>query len=161
MKFKQFQFLKQEAIKKLILLDKENHSFKSKSASEVLASDAVMLAYIGDAVYSMYIRQRVVEMSITKVQVLHILVTEFICAKSQSKVLEQLNSLFTEEEQIIARRARNSNVNVPKSSSVREYRNSTAFEAVLGFLYETGRQARLNELMKEAYSITLKGLSHG
>ena len=156
MKFKQFQFLKQEAIKKLILLDKENHSFKSQSASEVLASDAVMLAYIGDAVYSMYIRQRV-----TKVQVLHTLVTEFICAKSQSKVLEQLDSLFTEEEQIIARRARNSNVNVPKSSSVREYRNSTAFEAVLGFLYETGRQARLNELMKEAYSITLKGLSHG
>ena len=51
--------------------------------------------------------------------------------------------------------------NVPKSSSVREYRNSTAFEAVLGFLYETGQQDRLNELMKEAYSITLRGLSHG
>ena len=83
MKFKQFQFLKQEAIKKLILLDMEDHSFVSKPASEVLASDAVMLAYIGDAVYSMYIRQRVVERSISKVQVLHTLVTEFICAKSQ------------------------------------------------------------------------------
>ena len=162
MKFKQFQFLKQEAIKKLILLDTEDHSFVSKPASEVLASDAVMLAYIGDAVYSMYIRQRVVEMSISKVQVLHTLVTEFICAKSQSKVLDQIESmLLTEDEQIIARRARNSNVNVPKSSSVREYRNSTAFEAVLGFLYETGQQDRLNELMKEAYSITLRGLSHG
>ena len=158
MKFKQFQFLKQEAIKKLILLDTEDHSFVSKPASEVLASDAVMLAYIGDAVYSMYIRQRVVEMSISKVQILHTLVTEFICAKSQSKVLEPM---FTEDEQTIARRARNSNVNVPKSSSVREYRNSTAFEAVLGFLYETGQQDRLNELMKEAYSITLRGLSHG
>ena len=152
MKFKQFQFLKQEAIKKLILLDTEDHSFVSKPASEVLASDAV---------YSMYIRQRVVEMSISKVQILHTLVTEFICAKSQSKVLEQLESMFTEDEQTIARRARNSNVNVPKSSSVREYRNSTAFEAVLGFLYETGQQDRLNELMKEAYSITLRGLSHG
>ena len=161
MKFKQFQFLKQEAIKKLILLDTEDHSFVSKPASEVLASDAVMLAYIGDAVYSMYIRQRVVEMSISKVQVLHTLVTEFICAKSQSKVLDQLESMLTEDEQTIARRARNSNVNVPKSSSVREYRNSTAFEAVLGFLYETGQQDRLNELMKEAYSVTLRGLSHG
>ena len=145
MKFKQFQFLKQEAIKKLILLDTEDHSFVSKPASEVLASDAVMLAYIGDAVYSMYIRQRVVEMSISKVQVLHTLVTEFICAKSQSKVLEQLESILTEDEHTIARRAR----------------NSTAFEAVLGFLYETGQQDRLNELMKEAYSITLRGLSHG
>ena len=75
--------------------------------------------------------------------------------------MDQIESMLTEDEQIIARRARNSNVNVPKSSSVREYRNSTAFEAVLGFLYETGQQDRLNELMKEAYSITLRGLSHG
>ena len=156
MKFKQFQFLKQEAIKKLILLDTEHSSFVPKSASEVISSDAVMLAYIGDAVYSMYIRQR-----ISKVQVLHTLVTEFICAKSQSKAFEQLESILTEDEQTIARRARNSNVNVPKSSSVREYRNSTAFEAVLGFLYESGQQDRLNELMQEAYSITLRGLSHG
>ena len=81
MKFKQFQFLKQEAIKKLILLDTEHSSFVPKSASEVIASDAVMLAYIGDAVYSMYIRQRVVEMSISKVQVLHTLVTEFYLCK--------------------------------------------------------------------------------
>jgi len=123
--------------------------------------NGIALAFEGDAVYSMYIRQRVVEMSISKVQVLHTLVTEFICAKSQSKAFEQLESILTEDEQTIARRARNSNVNVPKSSSVREYRNSTAFEAVLGFLYESGQQDRLNELMQEAYSITLRGLSHG
>ena len=158
MKFKQFQFLKQEAIKKLILLDTEDHSFVSKPASEVLASDAVMLAYIGDAVYSMYIRQRVVEMSISKVQVLHTLVTEFICAKSQSKVLDQLESVLTENEQIIARRARNSNVNVPKSSTVQEYRSSTAFEAVLGFLYETRQDERLQHIMGQAFSITLRGM---
>ena len=158
MKFKQFQFLKQEAIKKLILLDTEDHSFVSKPASEVLASDAVMLAYIGDAVYSMYIRQRVVEMSISKVQILHTLVTEFICAKSQSKVLDQLESVLTENEQTIARRARNSNVNVPKSSTVQEYRSSTAFEAVLGFLYETRQDERLQDVMKQAFSITLRGM---
>ena len=158
MKFKQFQFLKQEAIKKLIILDTEDHSFVSKPASEVLASDAVMLAYIGDAVYSMYIRQRIVEMSISKVQILHTLVTEFICAKSQSKALEQLESMFTEDEQTIARRARNSNVNVPKSSTVQEYRSSTAFEAVLGFLYETRQEERLQHIMGQAFSITLRGM---
>ena len=89
-------------------MDTEHSSFVPKSASEVISSDAVMLAYIGDAVYSMYIRQRVVEMSISKVQVLHTLVTEFICAKSQSKAFEQLESILTEDEQTIARRARNS-----------------------------------------------------
>ena len=77
------------------------------------------------------------------------------------KSIGTIRTILTEDEHTIARRARNSNVNVPKSSSVREYRNSTAFEAVLGFLYETGQQDRLNELMKEAYSITLRGLSHG
>lgn len=160
-KFKQFQFLKQEAIKKLLLLDEEKGHFQAKALEQVLSSDAVMLAYVGDAVYSMYIRQRIVEMSISKVQVLHTLVTEFVCAKSQSKVLESLEGDFTEQEQHIARRARNSNVNVPKSSSVREYRNSTAFEAVLGFLFETGQEERLYELMSRAYSMTLRGLSNG
>ncbi len=160
-KFKQFQFLKQEAIKKLLLLDEEKGHFQAKAVEQVLSSDAVMLAYVGDAVYSMYIRQRIVEMSISKVQVLHTLVTEFVCAKSQSKVLESLEGDFTEQEQHIARRARNSNVNVPKSSSVREYRNSTAFEAVLGFLFETGQEERLYELMSRAYSMTLRGLSNG
>lgn len=161
MKFKQFQFLKQEAIKKLTMLDENYRPFEPKAASEVLSSDAVMLAYIGDAIYTMYIRQRISEMSISKVQVLHTLVTEFVCAKAQSKVLLELESLFTEDEQAIARRARNSHVNVPKSSSVKEYRNSTAFEAVLGFLFETGQQERLYELMRKAYSYTLRGLSHG
>lgn len=160
-KFKQFQFLKQEAIKKLMMLDKEGRTFEVKEVSKVLASDAVMLAYVGDAVYSMYIRQRIVEMSISKVQVLHTLVTEFVCAKSQSKVLESIEGDFTKDEQHIARRARNSNVNVPKSSSVREYRNSTAFEAVLGFLFETGQEDRLYELMSRAYSLTLRGIANG
>ncbi|MCI5708091.1 Mini-ribonuclease 3 [Veillonella caviae] len=161
MKFKQFQFLKNEAIKKLISLDEEYRPFEPKIVSEVLSSDAIMLAYIGDAVYSMYIRQRIADMNISKVQVLHTLVTEFVCAKAQSKVLQQLEMSFTDDEQHIARRGRNSNVNVPKSSSVKEYRNSTAFEAVLGFLYETGQQDRLYELMGQAYSITLRGLSNG
>ena len=161
MKFKQFQFLKQEAIKKLQALDEAHQPFEPKPIANMLSSDAVMLAYIGDAVYTMYIRQRIVEMSISKVQVLHTLVTEFVCAKAQSKVLDRIEDTFTEQETAIARRARNSNVNVPKSASVREYRNSTAFEAVLGFLYETGQNERLYELLRTAYSITLRGLSNG
>ena len=137
MKFKQFQFLKNEAIKKLTALEEEPLRLRNRTIEECLSADAVMLAYIGDAVYSMYVRERVVQMNITKVQVLHTIVTEFICAKSQAKVLLEIEDAFTEEEQAIARRARNSNVNVPKSSTVQEYRSSTAFEAVLGFLYET------------------------
>ena len=157
-KFKQFQFLKNEAIKKLTALEEEPLRLRNRTIEECLSADAVMLAYIGDAVYSMYVRERVVQMNITKVQVLHTIVTEFICAKSQAKVLLEIEDAFTEEEQAIARRARNSNVNVPKSSTVQEYRSSTAFEAVLGFLYETRQEDRLQHILGQAFSITLRGM---
>ncbi len=63
-----------------------------------------MLAYIVMQYYSMYVRERVVHMNITKVQILHTIVTEFICAKSQAKVLLEIENTFTEDEQAIARR---------------------------------------------------------
>lgn len=157
-KFKQFQFLKNEAIKKLTALEEEPLRLRKRTIEECLSADAVMLAYIGDAVYSMYVRERVVQMNITKVQILHTIVTEFICAKSQAKVLLEIENTFTEDEQAIARRARNSNVNVPKSSTVQEYRSSTAFEAVLGFLYETRQDERLQHILGQAFSITLRGM---
>ena len=117
-----------------------------------------MLAYIGDAMYSMYVRERVIQMGIPKVQVLHTVVTEFICAKSQAKALLALEDSFTENEQAIAKRGRNSNVNVPKSSTVQEYRSSTAFEAILGFLYETRQMERLESIMDKAFSLTLAAM---
>ena len=70
---------------------------------------------------------------------------------SQAKVLLAIEDTFTEQEQAIARRARNSNVNVPKSSTVQEYRSSTAFEAVLGFLYETRQDERLQHIMGKPF----------
>ena len=97
-KFKQFQFLKNEAIKKLTALEEEPLRLRNRTVEECLSADAVMLAYIGDAVYSMYVRERVVQMNITKVQVLHTIVTEFICAKSQAKVLLSIEDTFTEQE---------------------------------------------------------------
>lgn len=157
-KFKQFQFLKNEAIKKLTALEEEPLRLRKRTIEECLSADVVMLAYIGDAVYSMYVRERVVQMNITKVQILHTIVTEFICAKSQAKVLLEIENTLTEDEQAIARRARNSNVNVPKSSTVQEYRSSTAFEAVLGFLYETRQDERLQHILGQAFSITLRGM---
>lgn len=120
--------------------------------------DAVMLAYIGDAVYSLYVREQVLQGGIYKVQVLHTIVTACICAKAQSQALQYIASILTDEEQAVARRARNSHVNVPKSASVQEYRSSTAFEAVLGFLYKTNQQDRLRHLMDLSFTFTMEQL---
>lgn len=149
--FKRYQFLRATAIEKLKAI-KEHEGIITASAE-----DSLMLAYIGDAVYSLFVRERMTEAGIMKVQVLHNLVTDFICAKMQAKVLQawEETSILTDIELQVAKRARNSNVHVPKSATVQEYRASTAFEAVLGYLYRTNQQERLHELMAKAFQYTL------
>lgn len=158
MKFKQFQFLKGEALRKLKELDGTDAPVSvPQSIEETLQEDVLTLAYIGDAVYSLYIRERVIAMGITKVQVLHTLVTAFINAKSQAAVLAHLEEASLDDAEVhIVRRGRNAHVNVPKSASVQEYRGSTAFEALLGFLYVTGQKERLYKFLGLAYSYTLQ-----
>ncbi|MCF0154423.1 MAG: hypothetical protein HUJ84_01540 [Veillonella sp.] len=156
MKFKQFQFLKQEALRKLREMDGTGTPVSvPQSIEETLQEDALTLAYIGDAVYSLYIRERVTAMGITKVQVLHTIVTGFINAKAQAQALLLLEEHLDENERLMLRRGRNANVNVPKSASVQEYRSSTAFEALLGYWHVTGQRERLQEAMQRAYSYTL------
>lgn len=144
--------------------DIQNHSVFKTSVNTTPAEgninsiDSLLLAYIGDGVYSLYIRDRVAMTGITKVQVLHNLVTDFICAKSQAKVFLHLEPLFTEEESMVAKRARNSQVNVPKNVDVYEYRLSTAFEAVLGYLYNRKDHERLSTLMNASFSYVLETL---
>ncbi len=161
MNFKRYQFLKGQAVEKL----RAQTTFPFPIAVEegidekiVASEDSLMLAYIGDAVYSLYVRNRMVTTEITKVQILHTLVTEFICAKAQSKVMHQLEEELTEGEALVVRRARNSNVNVPKSATVQEYRSSTAFEALVGFLYRTAQGERLQTFLDKAFSIVLADL---
>ena len=157
MKFKQFQFLKNQALQKLRKLDGTGTRVSvPQSIEETLQEDVLTLAYMGDAVYSLYIRKRVTAMGINQVQVLHTLVTAFINAKAQAVALQVIEDDLTEEEAYIIRRGRNANVNVPKSASVQEYLWSTAFESLLGFLHVTGQNQRLQDLMNRAYSYTLE-----
>ncbi|WP_277300598.1 Mini-ribonuclease 3 [Veillonella montpellierensis] len=159
MKFKQYQFLRQEAIKRLKAKEIRSAYEKISLPIDIAKTlDPIMLAYIGDAVYSMYVRVELCSISISKVQILHALVTDFINAKAQATSFSTISNLLNESEALIARRARNSHVNVPKSSSVQEYRASTAFEAILGFLYITKQKERLNTFMDTAFSITLETL---
>lgn len=163
-KFKQFQFLKGQAIERLQAIEVEAASAGlypagvSVCVEEALTWDALTLAYIGDAVYSLYVRERMMGMKINRVQVLHTIATECINAKAQSKALEAMEKSLTDDEAYVARRARNSNVHVPKSASVKEYRNATAFEAILGFLHITGQEERKQECMHDAYALTIARL---
>ena len=110
----------------------------------------VELAYIWDAVFSLYVRRRLLPVS-SHVQVLHDLAARMVSAVMQARAMDALEGDLTEEESRIARRGRNTKSTVPKSASVREYRQGTAFEALMGYLYLMDQKERLHQLMDRSF----------
>ncbi len=117
----------------------------------------VELAYIGDAVFSLYVRRRLLPVS-SHVQVLHDLAARMVSAVMQAKAMDALEGELTEDESQIARRGRNTKSTVPKSASVREYRQGTAFEALMGYLYLMDQKERLHELMDRSFVLIQKAM---
>lgn len=110
---------------------------------------SIALAFVGDAVYSLYVRQRLVESNDSKTGELNKISSEIVCAKAQSKRIIELMPILTEEEIAIFKRARNAKKGAKaKHASVVEYNNSTGFEAVLGYLYLTGNSQRLEYILE-------------
>ena len=108
----------------------------------------VTLAFVGDAVYSLYVRERLVLSTDFKTGELQKLASSEVSAQGQSRFLEELLPVFTEEENDIFRRGRNAKKTTKsKHASVAEYNRSTGFEAVLGYLYLTGQYARIAQLL--------------
>ncbi len=109
----------------------------------------LVLAYIGDSVYSTYIRTYFSLTTNCKVNALNKEVTTYVKAEAQSKKMREIEPILTEEENDIFHRARNAHVNsVAKNASVIDYKYATAFEALIGYLYITGQKDRLEELIK-------------
>ena len=111
----------------------------------------VVLAFVGDAVYSLYVRERLVFTSGGKAADFQRSASKIVSAHGQSEFLEKILPLFTEEEEEIYRRGRNAKkATKSKNASPAEYNRSTGFESVLGYLYVTGDKARIDELLSNA-----------
>lgn len=109
----------------------------------------LVLAFVGDAIYEVFIRSYLVDanrdMSVHK---LHVKAISYVKAQAQSNIIRKMESLLSEEELNIFKRGRNSKSGtVPKNADLQEYRAATGFEALLGFLYLTEQNERLNELL--------------
>lgn len=110
----------------------------------------LVLAYVGDAIYELYIRLVVLQYE-TKPRYLHKMTTGLVKASTQAGILKSIEAELTEEEQIAAKRGRNAKVgHTPKNAAVIEYRLATGFEALLGYLFFTGRDERLLEILNIA-----------
>ncbi len=112
--------------------------------------NGLCLAYIGDAIYEIYVRKHALDLGLTKVNDLHQFVTSFTNANAQSKSLHTFleQNLLSEEELAIFKRGRNSHIHTKrKNVDLSLYLDSTGFEALLGYLYLKGRISRLEELI--------------
>lgn len=110
----------------------------------------VTLAFVGDAVYSLYVREREVLRSDDKLSELQKRTSAAVSAKGQSDLLMEIESRFTDEEEEIFHRGRNAKKSTKaKNASVVDYNRSTGFEAVLGFLYLSGQYERIARLLEE------------
>lgn len=108
----------------------------------------LVLAYVGDAVFEVAVRAYLAARSASPVSNLHERASVHVRASAQARALERIEHLLTEEERDVVRRARNAKGHVPRSATVAEYRYSTAFEALIGYLFLRGELDRLVGLLR-------------
>ena len=121
------------------------------SKKEAAQMSPVTLAFLGDAIYSTYVRERLVLENGGRVADLQRVAAKVVSAQGQSEFLDKLLPLYTEEEMDVFRRGKNAKkATKSKSASALEYSRSTGFEAVLGYLYLAGDDARIKELLSAA-----------
>ena len=112
--------------------------------------NVITLAYIGDAVYEVYVREYLVKKGIAKVEELQKESVKYVSAKSQCKILSYLieNNLLTEIELDVVKRGRNyKRTSHPKNTDIITYKMSSGFEAMIGYLYLNYDKDRLNEII--------------
>jgi len=114
----------------------------------------LVLAFVGDAVFNLFIRSRLAMKKKESAHRMHVRAISYVKASAQSRIISSLHDRLTEEEKEVFRRGRNAkSATVPKHADVLDYRRATAFEAVLGYLYLLGMHERLDEILNMAAEI--------
>lgn len=121
------------------------------TTQDAAAKNPLVLAFVGDAYWTLYIRKMLVEKSNGKVNAMHQAANKYVCAIAQSGYYNKIAPFLTEVESNVAGRARNADANTrPKNCTLAEYKLATAFEAVIGYNLLTGNKKRLINLFNIA-----------
>ena len=119
-----------------------------KDKNSVRQLNPLILASIGDAVYSLNMRCHIVANHDLNAHNLHMEAARLVCAAAQKEAYFKIESVLNEDELYIAKRGRNSHPGtVPKNADIMDYRTATALEAVFGYLYILDKNERINELL--------------
>ena len=125
---------------------------------EVKQLNPLVLAYIGDAYFHLFVRGRLLSYEQSKVQALHQFSAQIVSAVWQARAWHALEGMMTEEELAVYRRGRNAKSHAPRSASVAEYHASTGFEAGLGYLYLQEKNERLYEIAEASFQVISKDM---
>ncbi|HHW69114.1 MAG TPA: ribonuclease III [Tenericutes bacterium] len=112
--------------------------------------NVLTLAYIGDAIYEVFIRKNLIEKGIVKVKNLQKEAVEYVSARAQAKFLKEMLDInfFSEEELEVIYRARNNKgKSHPKNTDILTYKHATALEAIIGYFYLDNNENRLHDVM--------------
>lgn len=121
-----------------------------KEEYDINQMSPLVWAYVGDCVYELYVRTHLVDTTKLNAHKLHIEAIKYVKAGAQAKILKEMMEELTDEEKDIVRRARNTNNHhLPKNSNVQEYMYSTAFEALIGYLYLCKKYERVKEIISK------------
>ena len=123
-------------------------------ADQLCTYSTAALAYLGDCVIEMCVREHLVRSGISSSARLNRLALDFVRAPKQAEAMKNILPLLDEEESAVFHRGRNAgHGNTPKSATMAEYRAATGMEALFGYLHLAGRQERIRTLFAAAYPV--------
>lgn len=119
-----------------------------------LQMNTTVLAYLGDAVYELYIREHVIHTGKIRTDFLHRESVRYVRASAQAKIIRELFDTLPQEQQALVKRARNhKSATKPKNADPVEYKWATAFEALVGYLYLSEKKDELTALLENALRV--------
>lgn len=123
--------------------------YNKLTEAECKMMSPLQLAYIGDAIYEVFVRTHILMNNNKNVNRLHRLAIKYVKADAQAKFYHEIQEYLTEDERRIVKRGRNSKVaTVPKNANLTDYKYATGFESLIGYLYLTGNTERLEYIYK-------------
>lgn len=124
----------------------------TKNETEINMMSPLTWAYVGDSVYEMYVRTYLSNITYLNPHRMHVLSIKYVKAEAQARIVKELD--LSDDEQEIVRRGRNvESHHLPKHATHEDYSYSTAFEALIGCLYMTRKNERLQEILKQSIEI--------
>lgn len=108
----------------------------------------LVLAYIGDAVYEVYVRTKIISKGNMQVNKMHQESKKYVKASEQARIYHNIENMLTDKEMSIFKRGRNAkSATMPKHALLSDYKHATGLEALVGYLYIDGQLNRLMEIL--------------